>query len=248
MTTIQEEQFSDIHLADMAYTLQVGRESLEERLAVIAGSIKELEKKLKGFLEGAEGIEDLYRGQVKRNKETLAAFAADEDMAKTIDAWIAKRKYAKLLDLWVKGLIFDWNKLYGDTKPYRISLPTYPFARESYWMPETEIQTAGTKTISTSIHPLLHQNTSNLSEHRFSSRFTGEEFFLTDHVVRGERAFPGVAYLEMARVAVTQAAGTPRRSSGNSGSWSTTQKRGMGPASCRGEGCRSSSHRTLLGG
>jgi acyl transferase domain-containing protein/enoyl-CoA hydratase/carnithine racemase len=208
LTAIQEGQFINVHLADMAYTLQVGRESLDERLAVIAGSIKELEKKLKGFLEGTEGIEDLYRGEVKRNKETLAAFVADEDMAKTIDAWIAKRKYAKLLDLWVKGLIFDWNKLYGDIKPSRISLPTYPFARESYWMPETETRESGTKTISTFIHPLLHQNTSNLSEQRFSSRFTGEEFFLTDHVVRSERVFPGVAYLEMARVAVAQSAGT----------------------------------------
>ena len=63
-----------------------------------------------------------------------------------------------------------------------------------------------------SIHPLLHQNTSNLSEQRFSSTFTGREFFFvhmcaTDHVVNGQRILPGVAYLEMARAAVEQAAG-----------------------------------------
>ncbi len=57
------------------------------------------------------------------------------------------------------------------------------------------------------IHPLLHQNTSDLTEQRFSSTFTGEEFFLTDHVVKGEHVLPGVAYLEMARAAVEQAAG-----------------------------------------
>ena len=97
--------------------------------------IMELEEKLKGFLDGRD-VENLYRGQVKSNKETLAVFRADEDMDKTIDAWIDKRKYAKLLDLWVKGLVFDWTKLYGDTKPRRISLPTYPFARERCWVPE----------------------------------------------------------------------------------------------------------------
>ena len=49
---------------------------------------------------------------------------------------------------------------------------------------------------------LLQQNTSDLSEQRYSSTFTGEEFFLTDHVVNGQKVLPGVAYLEMARAAV----------------------------------------------
>ncbi|BBB93414.1 MAG TPA: SDR family NAD(P)-dependent oxidoreductase [Methylomusa anaerophila] len=56
------------------------------------------------------------------------------------------------------------------------------------------------------LHPLLQQNTSDLSEQRYSSNFTGQEFFLKDHVVRGQRILPGVACLEMARAAVAQAA------------------------------------------
>jgi polyketide synthase PksN len=136
LTAINEQQFSDRNLADIAYTLQVGREAMEERVGLIVGSIKELEEKLKSFLEGQDGIEDLYQGQIKHNKEALAIFTADEEMAKIVEVWIAKRKYAKVLDLWVKGLIVDWNKLYGDKKPLRISLPTYPFAKEHYWIPE----------------------------------------------------------------------------------------------------------------
>ena len=128
-----------VNLHDLAYTLQVGREAMEERLGLIVHSMKELEQTLKGFIEdNTEGYsderEDLFLGQVKVHKDTLAVFAADEDMAKTIEAWIIKKKYSKLLDLWVKGLIFDWNKLYGNKKPRRISAPTYPFARERYWM------------------------------------------------------------------------------------------------------------------
>jgi len=67
---------------------------------------------------------------VKRNKETLAVFIADEDLQQAIDSWISKGKYSKIIDLWVKGLVVDWSKLYGETKPQRISLPTYPFAKE----------------------------------------------------------------------------------------------------------------------
>ena len=57
-------------------------------------------------------------------------------MQKAVESWVTKRKYSKLVDLWVKGLIFDWNKLYSDQIPARLSLPTYPFARDSYWVPE----------------------------------------------------------------------------------------------------------------
>ena len=55
------------------------------------------------------------------------------------------------------------------------------------------------------IHPLLHRNTSDLSEQRFSSTFAGEEFFLADHQVQAQKVLPGVAYLEMARAAIEQA-------------------------------------------
>ena len=68
------------------------------------------------------------------------------------------------------------------------------------------------------LHPLLHRNTSDLSEQRYSSTFTGEEFFLVDHQVRvnghsGQKVLPGVAYLEMARAAIERAApGQPESS------------------------------------
>src|ERR1700758_2768324 len=101
---------------------------MEFRLAVMASSMVELVAKLQSYLSGASGIEELYRGEVKREKETLAVFA-DEDIARGIEAWVAKGKHAKLLELWVKGLPFDWSLLYGDgrmPRPRRISLPTYP--------------------------------------------------------------------------------------------------------------------------
>ncbi len=194
-------------LRDVAYTLQVGREAMGERLGLIVYSMEELKEKLQSFMDGKEDVEDLFRGQVKRNKETLTVFAADEDMAKTIDAWASKGKYSKLLDLWVKGLIFDWSKLYRNSNPHRISLPTYPFARERYWIEGDADGGLGIAEIGKELHPLVHENTSDISELRFSSTFTGEEFFLKDHQVKREKVLPGVVYLEMACTAVEQASG-----------------------------------------
>src|SRR5262249_38182584 len=48
--------------------------------------------------------------------------------------------------------------------------------------------------------------TSTLAEQRFTTRFGtrsgGDEFFLDQHIVNGNKVLPGVAYLEMARAAV----------------------------------------------
>jgi acyl transferase domain-containing protein/acyl carrier protein len=133
-------------LRDLAYTLQVGREAMDERLALLVGSMEELEEKLRGYLgmcqadseqgHATSALGDVYRGQVRRHRETLAGLDTDEDMARTIEAWIDKRKYDKLLGLWVKGFEIDWGKLYAGELPRRVSLPTYPFARERYWVPD----------------------------------------------------------------------------------------------------------------
>jgi len=187
---------------------------MEERLAMIVKSTDELQDKLKDFIECKDQPIDffrgpIFRGRAKHNNETISAISSDDDMAKIVNTWINKGKYEKLLDLWVKGLSFDWNKLYPDTKPRRTSLPTYPFSKERYWIPESgkENQESGIYGYASKLHPLLHQNTSDFTEQRFSSIFDGQEFFLSDHKVNGHRVMPGVAYLEMARAAAYRAEG-----------------------------------------
>jgi len=200
---------SALHLNDIAYTFQLGRVAMEERLATIVSSVEELTTKLTAYLRGDKRIDNFYYGKVKRTTETWAIFSTDDDMKKVITAWFEKEKYSKLLELWVKGMNVDWNKLYADSKPRRISLPTYPFAKERYWLstpPKTGV--AGMRYAANKInviHPLLHANTSDFSRQRYSSVFTGNEFFLKDHVVNGRAMLPAVVYLEMARAAVNAA-------------------------------------------
>ncbi|PWK14994.1 SDR family NAD(P)-dependent oxidoreductase [Tumebacillus permanentifrigoris] len=211
LTAIREESYSDALLADLAYTLQVGREQMDERLGLIVESVAELEAKLSGYLEKPASAEEVYRGQIKRNKEMLSIFADDDDLQEAVDRWIERRKYTKLLELWVKGLYLDWSKLYTEQRARRISLPTYPFARERYWVPQAKAASNSPSAAATPavLHPLLHRNTSVLSEQRYSTTLTGQEFFLTDHRVQGRKVLPGAAYLEMARVAVENATGGP---------------------------------------
>ncbi|HET8891422.1 MAG TPA: SDR family NAD(P)-dependent oxidoreductase [Candidatus Angelobacter sp.] len=208
-----------IDLAAMAYTLQVGREAMEERLGLVVGSVEQLVEKLESYVAGEQGIDDAYQGQVKGNREALSLFSIDADLQEAVEKWMANRKVSKLLEMWVKGLNVDWSKLYGEAKPQRMSLPTYPFARERYWSDRIAgTQAAAQETGAAVLHPLLHSNTSDLSEQRYSSTFTGDEFFLADHQVRtnghaGQKVMPAVAYLEMARAAMEQAWPAQRESS-----------------------------------
>ena len=141
-------------LDNLAYTLQVGREAMEQRLALLVVSLQELEVQLCRYTQGAYEGGDWYRGQVRR-RDPMSVFAADEDGQKAIAAWIRKGKYEKLLSLWVNGASIDWNLLYTvgagsaqegtvpttRTLPCRISLPTYPFAREHYWISTPTVKT-----------------------------------------------------------------------------------------------------------
>src|SRR5207244_1946525 len=101
----REKMFSDQDLPDIAYTLQVGREPMEERLGFVANSLDDLCDKLSAVIDGSgASVADVHRGAVKPNRDTLAIFQADEDFCAAVDAWVARGKYKKVLQLWVKGL------------------------------------------------------------------------------------------------------------------------------------------------
>jgi polyketide synthase PksN len=199
-----------IDLACLAYTLQTGREAMEQRLGFVVSSAAQLVETLQSHVSGQQGVGEVVQGEVKRHDEGLSLFANDADLQQTIDKWIANKKFSKLLELWVKGLDVDWSRLYSEVRPQRISLPAYPFAKERYWIDVTAAPLVAAGAASAVLHPLLHRNTSDLSEQRYRSDFTGDEFFLTDHQVRTDehttqKVLPAVAYLEMARAAVEQA-------------------------------------------
>ncbi|GAX60248.1 beta-ketoacyl synthase [Candidatus Scalindua japonica] len=198
----EQRETECFNLSDIAYTLQVGREAMDSRMAFLVNDEKGLINKLGSFAAGKDDIDDCYTGEVKRNKETLTVFTADDDIKEAIDKWVAKGKLGKLAELWTRGLVLDWDLLYGEQRPKRVSLPTYPFARERYWVPEAgaEVIAEGNGGVSV-LHPLLGSNTSDLTEQQFTTRLTGGEFFLKDHRVQDEKVLPGVAYIEMARAA-----------------------------------------------
>ena len=203
------------HVA-LAYTLQVGRETMEERLAFVVDSPARLQEALRAFVDHASTNADLdsgYRGNPKTHKEMLGLFAADPDYEEALEKWIAQRKLAKLAELWTKGFDLDWRKFHGKKTPQRLHLPTYPFAKDTYWIdpikglfPQSAAWRAETSDSASgnAPHALLHENTSDLDQLRFSSVFRDSEPFVVGALAvdgAGPR-LPSSVLLEMARAAV----------------------------------------------
>ncbi|MBD3316248.1 MAG: SDR family NAD(P)-dependent oxidoreductase, partial [Chitinivibrionales bacterium] len=63
------------------------------------------------------------------------------------------------------------------------------------------------------MHPMVHENISDLERQQYRTIFSGDEFFLQGHQVNGKKVLPGAAYLEMVRAAVEKAAPKPSESS-----------------------------------
>ncbi|WP_028981302.1 SDR family NAD(P)-dependent oxidoreductase [Sporocytophaga myxococcoides] len=215
----KENSANQIDLVALAYTLQIGREAMVERVGFIVNSIEKLAEKLTACVNGVPEIDGFYHGQANHKKGPIALLSEDPDFQETIDKWVAHKKLAKLLDLWVNGLDLDWSKLYNEVKPQFISLPVYPFARERYWV---DLLNNGKKSStvnkSSVLHPLVHTNTSDLSQVSFSSAFTGEEFFIADHQMNTDdgskqKVLSAAVYLEMIRTAVEQASPNNQQSS-----------------------------------
>ncbi|MBV9490716.1 MAG: hypothetical protein JO069_13490 [Verrucomicrobia bacterium] len=127
------KQMAPLRLLDLAYTLQVGREPMEERLAFVADCVEVVGEKLAAFAGGTEGIAGLHRGRPPVKGLSGQIEAAVAPPPPVLDQPIRSQSLDKLAAWWVSGGEFDWEILYQGYEPRRISLPAYPFARERCW-------------------------------------------------------------------------------------------------------------------
>jgi polyketide synthase PksN len=190
-------------LGDVAYTLQVGRESMAERLAIVASGLDALLDGLDAFLAGRAGLGGVFAGSPPAQAGEPLFDDSPEDRA-YLDGLLHGGHLAKLAKLWIQGAGIDWALLKRNRPARRIPLPTYPFAEDRYWLPAAS---ATPPLTGTRLHPLLDANVSTLREQAFVRTFRPDEACLRDHVVAGRAMLPGSAHLEMVRAGAALAGG-----------------------------------------
>jgi acyl transferase domain-containing protein len=204
---MENEADGGVNLADLAYTLQVGREAMEERLALVAADPGELIQKLTLYVEGEPDIAGLYQGSARENRLNLSILSRGKIGRELMRLAVQEREMEQLAQLWVCGAGIDWGLLYDEARPRKISLPSYPFARERYWIPACEKAAPAVARL----HPLIHCNISNLNNICFITRLSGTEFFVDGNNRNHRKILPDLLALEMARAAGTIAAETEIR-------------------------------------
>jgi polyketide synthase PksN len=180
---------SRIDLADLCYTLQVGREAMEERLAIVVADVGELIERLGDWSKRGSAA-NIHRG-------SLGPRRGSKRSLKVAKTGMGEQSLIDLASRWIAGDEVDWDSLYSGRIPRRISAPTYPFARERYWISDSPVPERPTPS-SARLHPLIAYNSSTLNEVSFSSSLSESEFYAVDHKVHEQRIFPGAGFLEMA--------------------------------------------------
>src|SRR6185312_14641614 len=126
-----KNDFNDIDLCRLAFTLQTGREAFEHRLAVVSATAEELSADLRAFTGGQSTSGTMVSGTAG-SAETAQLISGSEGVD-FLRALFRNQKLLHLARLWVAGITLDWETLYSGPRPQRISAPSYPFARERYW-------------------------------------------------------------------------------------------------------------------
>ncbi|MEM7392975.1 MAG: beta-ketoacyl synthase N-terminal-like domain-containing protein, partial [Verrucomicrobiota bacterium] len=108
-----------VRLADMAFTLQQGRDAFEYRFAAVVKTRAELLGVLSGVLESGALSPDSFGGRASKKRETVD----------TADPRTAAER-------WCEGFDIDWSRLNPPGEARRVSLPTYPFERKRHWVEE----------------------------------------------------------------------------------------------------------------
>lgn len=219
------ERTPEVDMGNMSLTLLTGRKHFNYRLACVVENSNELIEIFKKWTNKKK-LSQIFTSELRENdiyeQPSLKKYGNSciKNCQRLTDSEEYLEQLTLIAELFTQGYELEYAKLFEDGQYSRISLPTYPFARDRYWISEEEseedkeivvkpVNTTNSLNVAPAaiIHPLLHQNTSDFLEQRFSSVFTGDEFFFAHHVVKGQCMMPGMAYVEMARAAVCAAAG-----------------------------------------
>ncbi|WP_029191117.1 beta-ketoacyl synthase N-terminal-like domain-containing protein, partial [Ornithinibacillus scapharcae] len=198
--TMQPEE-----LANISYTLMEGRQHFPYRFAVVVRNVAEAIRVFSGQTD-SENEPNIFNGSVPKDFTVRAVInrTIEELIQECLEVEGHSRLYKEnlyaLAEYYCMGYEVSCKDLLSNIGLSKVNLPTYPFTREEYWLPDTE-KLLHTTVMAGAIHPLLHQNTSDISSQRYSSWFSGKEIFTKANEEKGESVLVNAAHIEMARVA-----------------------------------------------
>ncbi len=107
-----------------------------------------------------------------------------------------------LAEVWAHGVDVDWRALFAGSGAHSVTLPTYAFQRERFWLlPSSGPGDISASGLSSAEHPLLGAmvDMADGEQLLLAGRISVETHpWLADHAVLGTVLLPGTAFLELA--------------------------------------------------
>ena len=134
---LSEHLDEPVDLADLAYTTQLGREALPERLAVVVASQQELKQALAHYVEHG-GAEAVHLGNADEDAGSLSAVLYGTRGEEFLSALVSDGDLDRLAELWVRGAAVPWNGLHHGNR--RLTpIPVTLFDKASYWIGQGQV-------------------------------------------------------------------------------------------------------------
>ncbi len=206
---------NEFSLADLCYTLNIGRGHYDYRLAIVANDKQELSAALEAaanVINGTATHKGVYFGHYaivsEKKKERLAGDITDKEKklftseaAQHLQNYLSNADVSllhKLARIYCIGADVNWSHFYRNEARLRLALPTYPFERKRVW---AEPKITKITSVDTRLHPLIDREIKqSANEWIYESLFSSESHWvLSDHKIMHSAVVPGTTYLEMAR-------------------------------------------------
>jgi len=215
------KQEKPIDLGNISYTLLLGRKHCNHRLACVVRSRKELIGFLEKWFEKGHtlqvSVSSFREGEV-RGQVSLKRYGNEciENCRKMEDSVRYLEDLSTIADLYIQGYSLAFENLFVQGYS-RISLPTYPFAKESYWVEtqgaegipsdirDSQVVVSAKPGIRSNLHLGLQENRSELSKQDLETEtYYGWQFSLAGNSQELDRQYSNFSVEEKAKLFVQQ--------------------------------------------
>ncbi|MHA1661068.1 MAG: SDR family NAD(P)-dependent oxidoreductase [Promethearchaeota archaeon] len=214
-----------VNFSDLCYTLNLGKEHFNYRLAIIAKDIDDVVDKLEKIehvdFDKSQSLSIKERIYYQKHKIVDCAQKQADDYEISLSeikkinlqANLKIKKYfeqkgskrfkilIQIVKLYVRGADIGWCNLYLGGTIKKISLPTYPFQHHRCWIEINKVDSSEKKEPRKKLNfPLIDNSLIKTSDQEIFSTFycVDKHWVLNEHKVMGEYMLPGTAYIEMA--------------------------------------------------
>ena len=202
-------------LSQICYSTNVSKEQFSHRVGILAKDKYDLYNKIKRIILRDFEIDESgeifygYHNVASQGKKVLATGDITYKEKRDLTSEIANltsgehNRSELIARLYIKGGDIDWTSYYKGKNYRKISVPLYPFEKNSCWLViDKKQESLKVNKIVDALHPLVETLVlESMNEDVYTTDFSVDKHFvLNDHVILDNNIIPGTTYIEMAYV------------------------------------------------